>query len=87
MGDLLLILVFSIVIWIFGLWISKHFYKENGFLHFMLCAVFSLLTITVLADLFPQAYQLLFYHDSIDVRWYAFGWFGHLFDRPVYSIW
>ena len=61
MGDLLLILVFSIVIWIFGLWISKHFYKENGFLHFMLCAVFSLLTITVLADLFPQAYQLLVY--------------------------
>lgn len=61
MGDLLLILVFSIVIWIFGLWISEHFYKENGFLHFMLCAVFSLLTITVLADLFPQAYQLLVY--------------------------
>lgn len=61
MGDLLLILVFSIIIWFLGLWISNHFYKENGFLHFMLCAVFSLLIISVLADMFPKAYQLLVY--------------------------
>ena len=62
MGDLLLILVFSIVIWIFGLWISKHFYKKK-MAFYILCSVrfFSLLTITVLADLFPQAYQLLVY--------------------------
>lgn len=61
MLDLLLIFVFSIIIWIFGLWISHHFYKENGFLHFMLCVIFALLIITVLVDLFPQAYQLLIY--------------------------
>ena len=61
MLDLLLIFIFSFSIWIFGLLISKRFFKENGFLHFMLCVIFSLLTITVLIDLFPQAYQLLIY--------------------------